>query len=337
MGDNSEQGGATMDGLDALDGLVDLTYLDFSRNQTPGVIDHLANMTKLTFLQLQKNGITDVTKLGTLTTLQTLVLNNNDLSGGISPLHSLVDLRELHLRNTQLPSLAGTFTDTSSTDSIVWPQLRTLDVSGNTKWALREQVESWLLYQRFQGEGYQLAIDYNRVYQPSGTAYPFADANAESLLHVDGDVRYVTYEDFGARHDGTFDDYVAMVNAHKFANNYQKDHPDAQVEVRATAGTTYHIFNRYCTDWNEIKTDVDWCGATIVIHDEDVDNMPSRATPLFVARTLDGGTPHAQMKRSIWCEPRSTIAPPHSRERKTARISAHRKRRIGASFVQKSV
>jgi len=76
------------------------------------------------------------------------------------------------------------------------------------------------------------------------------------------DISYVTYEDFGAVGDGVTDDFTAIYNAHAFAN-------ESGQTVLGTTGKTYYIFN-FKGVTAEIKTNVDWRGASFIIDDREI-------------------------------------------------------------------
>ncbi len=71
----------------------------------------------------------------------------------------------------------------------------------------------------------------------------------------------VNYDDFGAVGDGVTDDGAAIRAAHEFANKWN-------LPVTATSGKTYRIgmLEREIP----VMTDVDWCGATILIDDSGI-------------------------------------------------------------------
>lgn len=83
---------------------------------------------------------------------------------------------------------------------------------------------------------------------------------------------YVTYEDFGAVGDGVTDDFKAIREAHLFAN-------EKGLRVLGTPDKNYLIFDTSLgTDKIysvEIKTDVDWQGATITVDDRKITTIPN--------------------------------------------------------------
>jgi len=74
---------------------------------------------------------------------------------------------------------------------------------------------------------------------------------------------YVSYRDFGAKGDGVTNDYFAMKAAHEYAN-------EKGLPVRGEFGDSYLINDKEKDGVAEsiiIKTDTDWCSATIIIDD----------------------------------------------------------------------
>ena len=77
---------------------------------------------------------------------------------------------------------------------------------------------------------------------------------------------FITYEEFGAKGDGVTNDFFAMKAAHIAAN-------ESGLPIRGTEGKTYLITDTELDGVAEsipIMTDVDWCGATIVVDDRDI-------------------------------------------------------------------
>ena len=92
--------------------------------------------------------------------------------------------------------------------------------------------------------------------------------------HIDENgIKYVTYEDFGAKSDEDYDNYQVMKETHNYANlhNY---------EVRATL-PSYNIYKLDDINPIIIKTNTDWNNATIVIHDENINNLRTKDYPIF--------------------------------------------------------
>lgn len=82
-------------------------------------------------------------------------------------------------------------------------------------------------------------------------------------------INYVTYEMFGAKCNGVFDDGVAIKNAHDYANANG-------LPIKADGSKTYYI--KSCDDIL-VKTNVDWNGATFII-DDTLSNV-NRKNPIF--------------------------------------------------------
>ena len=80
------------------------------------------------------------------------------------------------------------------------------------------------------------------------------------------DIKYVTYEEFGAIGDGVHEDYAAIVKAHAYAN-------ENGLPVKAKDGATYYIHDPRIDGEIKtaiIKTDVDWGTAKFIIDDSDI-------------------------------------------------------------------
>ncbi len=80
------------------------------------------------------------------------------------------------------------------------------------------------------------------------------------------DKKYVTYEEFGAVGDGVTDDFVAIKNAHDYANEHG-------LPVKADDTKTYYIHETRidgAVHSATVKTDVEWGKAHFIIDDTDV-------------------------------------------------------------------
>ena len=98
-------------------------------------------------------------------------------------------------------------------------------------------------------------------------------------IDINTNVKYVTYEDFGALGNGIQDDYIAIKKTHEFANKYNYD-------VKAT-GEQYHIFNLENNGYITILTNTDWNGAKFIIHDEDIVGLETRKEPIIEIRSTE--------------------------------------------------
>ena len=294
LGENNENEKKlhTMAPLENINTLTGLIFLDFSDNNTPDIINHLYNLTNLEKLFLQSNKITIITKttedinprLENLKKLQTLNLYNNNLvDRSLYSLTLLTNLKELNLGKTDIRRIDKFV---NNQDEIIWPNLEKIDISDNkylytlylgeqsnnniTRVANNQYTIDKLkekTYINNQGKNQNIEINYEYL------------SNVANLPHYDEEgIAYVTYEDFGARRDGEYDDFIAIRNAHIFAN-------ENGYEVRATEGNPYHIF-KYYEDAVSINTNVNWENATFIIHDEKIDNFFGRHKNLFKVSNL---------------------------------------------------
>ena len=181
----------------------------------------------------------------------------------IDPLPSLSHMQVLYLQGNTLSadSLDGIFTEEGT---LVWSDLKIIDVSRNRKMNRTDPLLH--LYQLSQDTSLQFGYEYEYVTgDPVGLPHT-VDVNGT-------EVQYVTYEDFGARCDGVYDDFLSMVNAHSYANAYN-------CEVHGVEGKTYHIFKFY-TPAVTVKTSVNWNGATLFIRDEDIEELHTQYVSPF--------------------------------------------------------
>ncbi len=95
------------------------------------------------------------------------------------------------------------------------------------------------------------------------------------LPHIDEEtgVKYVTYEDFGAKSDEDYDNYESFKLTHDYANKYG-------YEVRAMQDS-YHIYKLEELQPILIQTSTDWGKAEIFIHDEDIKNLETKKYSIF--------------------------------------------------------
>ena len=261
-------------GLEILNTLTDLKYLDFSENKTPEIVENITNLTNLEELSLQGNAITDteVPYLEPHTNLIKLNLYDNTVKTLTSYLLNLPNLEELILGNNNLRTITPLYRN----NSFVYKKLKKLDISGNY----------WLytLYSNEIEDNNSSRTDNNEIIIRSLVSdvhvlnYEYI-TDTNNLPHYDNNgVAYVTYDDFGAKCDGVYDDFIAIRNAHIFAN-------ENGCEVRATEGKTYHIF-KYYEEEVTVSTSVDWCNATMIIHDEEIDRVSGRFKGIFTVTNI---------------------------------------------------
>ena len=94
-----------------------------------GDISPLSSLTSLQTLKLNNTSVSgDISSLRSLTSLQTLTLYNTSVSGDISPLRSLTGLQKLQLDNT---SVSGDISSLRSLTSLHTLQLNDTSVSGD--------------------------------------------------------------------------------------------------------------------------------------------------------------------------------------------------------------
>ncbi len=103
-----------------------------------------------------------------------------------------------------------------------------------------------------------------------------AEQNVTIEPHIDEStgVKYVTYEDFGAKAQEGYDDYNVIKETHDFANKNK-------YEVRAEKDKTYHIYRLNDTGIIHIQTNTNWNNANIVIHDEDIKDRDTKNYSIF--------------------------------------------------------
>lgn len=276
LGENNENGNISYsdEDLNILSNLTQLKYLDFSENSTPQVMDYISQLVNLETLSLEKNNISDVSNLENLTKLKVLNLYNNNIkTQSISALTKLENLEELNLGKTDIRNIA----EICDENGIVWKKLKKIDLSGNkyiytlytteTNKTTRIDKNSKII-QTLLEDDKKIQVNYEYITDTSNL--PHYDSNG---------VAYVTYDDFGARCDGSYDDSIAIRNAHIFANKNN-------CEVRATKGKTYHIF-KYYEGAVEVKTNVNWNNATFIVHDEEIEEYSGRYNKLFTIQNIN--------------------------------------------------
>lgn len=95
-------------------------------------------------------------------------------------------------------------------------------------------------------------------------------------------VRDIFYSDFGAVGDGIADDSEAIRRAHAYANEYGHD-------VFAEAGKTYRIGDIISSI--TVRTNTDWCGATILLDDSEIHWSNKTSRSLWVFKLLSDTLP----------------------------------------------
>ena len=105
------------------------------------------------------------------------------------------------------------------------------------------------------------------------------------------DKRYVTYEQFGAKGDGVTDDFIAIYNAHVYAN-------ENHLPVKAREGANYYLHYSEIdgvVHTIPIKTSTDWTGADFTIDDRDLSTMSGAPTQKMSQAFLFTVLPYEEM------------------------------------------
>ncbi len=274
LGENNENNtkeGFT--GLESLEGLTKLEELDFSENVTPEVIDHITNLTNLKKLSLQRNEIKNASrsgnleKLASLTNLEVLNLYYNSIEVFPQEFVGLANLKELILGNNWLYDIKALYNN----DEINFKKLEKIDLSRS------ENIETLFKSEETTGDRRRVDANLKVMKLLQKDVRELNDENITDTSNLpkkdQNGVAYVTYEDFGARCDGVYDDFIAIRNAHIFANKNG-------CEVRGTEGKTYHIF-KYYEEPVTVNTNVDWKNANFIIHDEEIEQVSGRHQSIF--------------------------------------------------------
>ena len=248
--------------LENLNTLINLEYLNFSDNYSPDILKNIGNLKKLEELNLESNNLNDLktkeSDISCLTYLKSLNLYNNNISD-IRPLFSLNKLEEVILQKNKIEDLFGIL---DNNNEIILKNTKKIDIAFNN--IDKNSNEIRVLCEKARNREIELNYEYI--------------TDTTNLLN---NKNYVTYEEFGARCDRVFDDYIAIRNAHIFANNNN-------CEVRATSGKTYHIY-KYYEDPVDIKTSVNWNNATFIIHDEEIEKSSGRYKSIFNVSNITEG------------------------------------------------
>lgn len=259
LGEN-KSGAGNIANLNNINTLTNLRELNFAQNKNSEILNYLSGLHNLEILNLEGNNVTDISALSRLTSLKELILYENQIAN-ITPLFALNNLEVLVLGNNKISTISGVVTN----GQIVWPNIKSLRINENN-FNKNSEVE----FLCNMSNNRELELDYENI------------TDVSLLPHVDDDgTFYVTYEDFGARADGVYDDFIAIRNAQNFGKR-------KKVQVRGAVGKTYHIFGFY-DKYINLETNTDWQNATIIIHDENIDEMAARNRYLFtISNTVYG-------------------------------------------------
>ena len=247
LGENNERNKWKIQNVNSLNSLTQLKKFNFSQNNTSNIIGYINKLDNLEELQLEGNRIKDISELEKLVNLKSLNLYNNRITE-IQSLTKLINLQEIILQKNNINNISCIYQDSN----IVWPQIQKIDLAYNN-------IEKDSAIEYLCQKSSEKMIEFNYEYISNTTNLPHYDTNG---------VAYVTYEDFGARCDGEYDDFIAIRNAHIFANNNK-------CEVRATKGKIYHIF-KYYEEPIVVKTNINWNNAQFIIHDEKIEGYSGR-------------------------------------------------------------
>ena len=263
LGQNNEFNNSYISGIANLDTLTTLKRLDFSQNNNKWIVNYIKKLKDIEYLNLEGNQITTLTGKGfeDLTGLKEINLYNNYITN-ISPLFSIDSLEKIIVQKNNIVSLENILNEN---DELVWENLKYLDIAfNNIDNNTNSDIINILCYKSNNKE-----IDLNFENITNTSELPHNDSNG---------IKYVTYEDFGARCDGEYDDFIAIRNAHIFAN-------ENNCEVRGTENKEYHIF-KYYEDPVEINTNVNWNNSKIIIHDEEIENYSGRYKDIFIINNM---------------------------------------------------
>ena len=98
---------------------------------------------------------------------------------------------------------------------------------------------------------------------------------ADNYTYYEYDARNIYYEDFGAKGNGTTDDFEAIKKCHEYANQYGHT-------VNGNPTSTYRIGKNDAGTSAIIKTDVNWNGCTFIFDDRDIQQ------PIKASESSDG-------------------------------------------------
>ena len=255
-------------GISQVSNCKKLKYLNFSSNSSTNILQHVNDLSQLEELHVQNNIIVDVSSLSNLVNLRKLDLFQNkigNINSNVAILNNLSNLEVLDLGSNKLTDISFLYNEQAN--EIYLNKLEKLTIVNNSNGSNGISDSNSLKYLIRKANNGEITLNYENITETS------------NLPHKDGDISYVTYDDFGARADGVYDDFIAIRNAHAYANKYG-------YEVRATNGKEYHIFKN-----NEnavlVKTNVNWMNATFIIHDEEVFEMYGRTKSIFQFKNIN--------------------------------------------------
>jgi len=268
-GDNNEQGKCSENDMkiSSIGTLSSLKTLDFSRNNIGRIFEEVVKLKHLENLNLSECKITDTninnaeSTIDNLITIKKLNLYGNEISS-LDKLKNLANIEDLNVGNNKLTLINGLIDN----GEFVFKNLKKINISNNKNLAKNNTNSEVISYLKDMDKSHTIEVNYEYL------------CDTSNLPHIDKNgIRYVTYEDFGARCDGEYDDFIAIRNAHNYANTNN-------VEVRATSEKTYHIFKYNSEKAILIESNVDWKNAQFVIHDELIEDNSGRYSYIFLVR-----------------------------------------------------
>ena len=146
------------------------------------------------------------------------------------------------------------------------------DGEGNGLYVNVDKDKNLIFECEYSGKFSDIVNDYfnENVFSKRGVYNFAADFNYSP------DLRNITYEQFGAKGDGTTDDFFAIKAAHDEANEYM-------LNVHANPNATYHIGHANGNKSITIQTNTYWHGCKFIFNDEGIEysNSSARETSIF--------------------------------------------------------
>ena len=109
-------------------------------------------------------------------------------------------------------------------------------------------------------------------------------------------MKYVTYEEFGAKGDGVTNDFPAIYAAHVYAN-------ENGLPVKANDNATYYIKETWTKEGDltsiasaPIMTETDWGNANFIIDDTEIIIPPPHPASTYTRLTYSRSYPTTQRK-----------------------------------------